>query len=92
MRGDELRIGRDGSADRLDECRFGNRRDRDERRGMLHAFRIAVGAEDCDATVGVGRGGRVPEGLEAFVGVLSVVQTRGNAVDGDVGRGRKGGG
>lgn len=54
---------------------------------MLHAFGIHVWTEDGDGRVVGGA-----EGLETFVALLAVVETRSHAVDAEVGRGDELGG
>ena len=48
---------------------------------MLHAQCIAVGSEDSDLGVVA-----VSEGLQPFVDLLAVVETRGHSVNGEEGR------
>ena len=76
MRWDVRCVRGDGSSDCVDEHGFRDGWDGDEARGVLHALGVAVGAEDCDASMRMGRGRGVAEGFEAFVGLLAVVEGR----------------
>ena len=55
------------------------RRDRDNICRMLHPYSIAIRSEDLNIA------GRITECLKAFVGLLTIVQSRGHAMDADIG-------
>lgn len=79
VRRDELGVEGDGGLNGVNEQVLGHGRTRDELGGALHAGGIAVGTKDGDLVIGSA------EGLQPLVGLLTVIQSRGHAVDADVG-------
>ena len=90
MRRDILCVRRDSSTDCIHEYDIRDRRDGYESRRVLHALRVAVGTEDGDAPVWMGGRRGVAEGFEAFIGLLTVVEGGGEAVERDVRGGHEG--
>ena len=79
MRGNVTRIEADGQPETFEEVLGGNGWDGDERGGVLKAFCVELRTEDGDLVVGSA------EGFDALEGLLSVVQSGGEAVNADVG-------
>lgn len=79
VRRDPLRVEGHGGPARVDKHVRGDGRHRHEGCAVLHPGGVAVRSEDLDGGVAGG-----PEGLEALVGLLPVVEGRGHAVDADV--------